>query len=177
MCGDNLSNSAKPKPNGCILGHAWVALPAAPPEAEIARDRASLGLSLRGHLLAPLRPELTRRSVIPMAELVHHPRGLIVDLAGQVVSAQRPGTTHGVLFLSLSDETGMVTVVVLPPIYARYRTVLRGEVVLWIRGVLERRGTALSVRAKRISSLTALLSTTEASDMRIQRSPLPPCGE
>jgi len=136
-----------------------VALPAAPPEAEIALDRASMGLSLRGHVLASLRPELARRSVVALADLVHLPPGLVLDLAGQVVSAQRPGTAHGVLFLSLSDETGMVTVVVLPPIYARYRSVLRGEVVLWIRGVLERRGAALTVRAKRVSSLTALLST------------------
>ncbi len=146
-----------------------VALPTAPPEAEIALDRASMGLSLRGHELASLRPELARRAVVALADLVHLPPGLVLDLAGQVVSAQRPGTARGVLFLSLSDETGLVTVVVLSPIYTRYRTVLRGEVVLWIRGVLEHRGTALSVRAKRISSLTALLSTTEASDLRTQR--------
>jgi error-prone DNA polymerase len=134
-----------------------VQLPAASALEEIALDRVALGLSLGGHVLTPLRAELARRRLPLLADLATLPTGLVVDLVGQSISWQRPATAHGVVFLSLSDETGLATVVVLPPIYARDRAVLRGETLLWITGVLERKGAALVVRAKHVRTLDDLL--------------------
>jgi error-prone DNA polymerase len=152
--------------------------PAALPEAtrgdDVDLDRAALGFSLRGHVLAPYRAELARRSVRPLADLTGLPSSLVVELAGQAMAHQRPPTAHGVLFLSLSDETGMATVVVLPPVYARERATLRGEALLWVTGVLERRGGALTVRAKRVRPLAALLRE-EASPGR-RATDTPPAG-
>jgi error-prone DNA polymerase len=90
------------------------------------------------------------------------PPGLVVDLAGQVLARERPGMAKGVTFLSLSDETGLLTVVVLPPIYALDRAAVRGETLVWVRGVLERRGAALTVRAKRVRPLATLLCMAPA---------------
>lgn len=51
------------------------------------------------------------------------------------------------LLLSLSDETGLLNVVVPRAVRARDGDVLRREPLLWMRGVVERRGRARSVRA------------------------------
>jgi error-prone DNA polymerase len=135
-----------------------VTLPAATVLDELQLDRAALGLSLGGHVLSHLRSELARYRLPKVADLLHLPSGLVVDLAGQVLARERPGTARGVTFLSVSDETGLLTVVVLPPLYARDRAAVRGETLVWVRGVLERRGTALTVRAKRVRPLATLLA-------------------
>ena len=132
-------------------------LPVASRGEELTLDRAALGFSLSGHVLAPLRATLDRRACRRIVDLLTLPTSLVVEVAGQVMAHQRPPTAHGVLFLSLSDETGMVTVVVLPQVSTRERATLRGEALLWVTGVLERRGTALTVRAKRVRPLAALL--------------------
>jgi len=70
----------------------------------------------------------------------------MVEVAGQTISRQRPGTAQGVVFLTLSDETGLINAVVLPPVYARDRAAIRGEALLWIGGVVERRDGAVTLR-------------------------------
>lgn len=56
-------------------------LPRATPAEEMALDRAALGLSTRGHLLAPLRAELRRRSFRRIADLSAAPASLVVEVA------------------------------------------------------------------------------------------------
>ncbi len=123
----------------------------------MALDRAALGLSTRGHMLASLRAELHRCSFQRIADLAALPAALVIDVAGQLVSRQQPGTARGMMFLGLSDETGLLNVVVPPQVYARDRAAIQGEALVWVTGVLERRQTAVSLRAKRIRSLAALL--------------------
>ena len=145
-------------PGALAVADGPVVLPAATWGEQMALDRVALGLSLGGHVLAPLRPALQRHALHRVADLPRLPPALVVHIAGQALSWQRPATAHGVLFLSISDETGVVNVVVLPPIYTRYRAVLRGEAVLWITGVLQRQGTAITLRAKQVRPLADLLA-------------------
>jgi error-prone DNA polymerase len=60
-----------------------------------------------------------------------------VKVAGVVTHRQRPGTAKGVYFLNLEDETGLLNVVVLPEVWARYRKVVRRSPALVIQGRLE----------------------------------------
>ncbi|MGH8589974.1 MAG: hypothetical protein ACREXX_11785, partial [Gammaproteobacteria bacterium] len=75
-----------------------------PTEGEdIVADYGSLGLTLRRHPLALLRPMLTRlQSAREVLRLSH---GRRAHAAGLVITRQRPGTATGVVFLTLEDET------------------------------------------------------------------------
>ena len=74
-----------------------------------------------------------------------------------MIARQQPPTARGVLFLGLSDETGLLNVVVQPRVSQRDRTVARGEALLWATGVLERRGGGPTVRATQLRPLAAIL--------------------
>jgi error-prone DNA polymerase len=79
-----------------------------------------------------------------------------------VIARQQPPTARGVLFLGLSDETGLLNVVVPPPVYQRDRAVVRGKALLWVTGVLERRGGGPTVRVTQLRPLTAILDRGQA---------------
>jgi error-prone DNA polymerase len=61
-----------------------------------------------------------------------------VAIAGLVVARQRPATANGVVFMLIEDEHGQVNLVVPPPVYDRYRPLVRGEPLLLVRGRFER---------------------------------------
>jgi error-prone DNA polymerase len=91
---------------------AFVELPAGSEAEEVGWDYASLGLTLRSHPLALLRPELQRRGLLTHAELQALPHGRLVKTCGLVTMRQRPQTAKGTMFLSLEDETGSTNVIV-----------------------------------------------------------------
>ena len=66
--------------------------------------------------------------------------GAWVRVAGAVVVRQRPGTAKGFVFLNLEDETGLVNVIVRPPLFHRYRLALVNEPFLLIEGTLSAPG-------------------------------------
>ena len=108
-----------------------------------------MGLSTGWHLVALVRPGLppgTRTA----AELRDTPDGTDLSVAGLVVARQRPGTAHGIVFLLLEDETGMVNVIIRPQIYERHRALLRSEPLLVAFGRLEHKGRNINVLATRL---------------------------
>jgi error-prone DNA polymerase len=54
-----------------------------------------------------------------------------------VTGRQRPGTSTGVVFVTLEDETGNVNVVVWKDVQVRYREPLLKARVLLVKGVVE----------------------------------------
>lgn len=69
-------------------------LPAATEGQEIVADYASLGLTLRRHPLALLRPRLTRLRLLSASELRQLPDGRLARTTGLVTVRQRPGTAE-----------------------------------------------------------------------------------
>ncbi|HKC75524.1 MAG TPA: OB-fold nucleic acid binding domain-containing protein, partial [Chloroflexota bacterium] len=134
-----------------------VRLPTPTPVEDLALDRAALGLAPGRHVLTYLRADLRHRPLRRADELAALPTATVVEVVGQVIARQRPPTAQGVLFLGLSDETGLLNVVVLPSVYQRDRAVVRGEALLWVTGVLERRGGGPTVRTTQLRPLAAIL--------------------
>ena len=66
-------------------------------------------------------------------------------VAGLIVVRQRPSTAKGILFMSLEDESGLLDLVVKPPVYERLRPVLRGEPLVLVEGVVQRAGRVASL--------------------------------
>jgi hypothetical protein len=81
---------------------------------EIHADYGTTGLSLKGHPGQLIRTELTRRKVIPAAEVWNRPHGRWVSVAGVVIIRQRPGTAKAIVFETLEDETGIVNLIIRP---------------------------------------------------------------
>jgi error-prone DNA polymerase len=81
------------------------------------------------------------------------PHDAPVHFAGMVVCRQRPGTAKGVIFLLLEDEWGLVNVVVHPALYDRQRLLVRAEPFLIVDGILQRRGSTVSVLARHFTLL------------------------
>ncbi|MEY2684535.1 MAG: polymerase [Pseudomonadota bacterium] len=109
-------------------------LPAPGEGEEVWRDHARLGLTLRRHPLALLRPILRADRLQTTAELQQQPHGRLVRACGLVTTRQQPPTAKGVVFLSLEDETGTLQVLVWPQVRARFEQVLRTAKLLAVYG-------------------------------------------
>jgi error-prone DNA polymerase len=125
---------------------------------EIHADYGTTGLSLKGHPVQLIRTELTRRKVIPAAEVWNRPHGRWVSVAGVVIIRQRPGTAKGIVFETLEDETGIVNLIIRPDVYDRCRNAARNASVLQADGYVERQGQVQHVMAVRLHDLTDLVS-------------------
>jgi len=100
-------------------------------------DYRTTNLSVGVHPLELLRPRLPK-GVLSSRELTDVQHGSRVAVAGMVVARQRPSTANGVVFILLEDEFGAFNLIVPPPVYDRFRAIVRGEPLLLARGKFER---------------------------------------
>jgi error-prone DNA polymerase len=138
-----------------------LALPAAPEGEEIVFDYASLGLTLRRHPLALLRPRLARMKLLSAQQLHDLPSGRRVRACGIVTVRQQPQTAHGTIFVTLEDETGPVNVIVWKQLRERQRDDLLKARLLAVDGIWQRDvdsgGQVRHLIAHRLKDLTPLL--------------------
>jgi len=111
-----------------------------------------LGFAASGHPLSLLRGALSP-GVVQSDALPRHEHGAWIEVAGLVVARQRPETAKGFIFVLLEDEAGMVNVIVRPDVYERYRTAVRGEPLLWVRGKLAKDDGTVNVLAEEAQGL------------------------
>jgi error-prone DNA polymerase len=117
-----------------------VKTPALPPQTAWERmlaDYRTTSLSVGTHPLELLRPHLPA-GTLSSRELFEAPHGSRVSIAGLAVARQRPATAKGVVFMLVEDEFGQVNLIVPPPVYERFRAIVRGEPLLLARGRFER---------------------------------------
>lgn len=143
-------------------------LPAAPEGEEVVHDYAALGLTLRSHPLALLRPTLRARRLRTAVELASSPDGRSASACGLVTARQRPGTAKGVVFVTLEDETGCVQVIVWRAVCERQRDVLLNARLLAVHGRWQHQSGVRHLIALRLQDLTPLLGdlTTHSRDFR-----------
>lgn len=135
-------------------------LPGAPALKELNRWDAMLAnyatttMSIDHHPLSLLRDQL--KGTQTTQELPRLRNRTRVRIGGLVVARQRPATANGVVFVLLEDEYGTANLVVLPPVYERYRQLVRTEPLLLIDGLLERSATGpINIRVSQLRPLAA----------------------
>ena len=138
-----------------------LALPLEPPRApelpeigpweRVVADYGSTGMTLGDHPVGLLRSELP--GVALSSDLERLGDGLEVEVAGMVVARQRPATARGVCFVLLEDERGTINLVVPPPVFERFRGIVRTAPLLRAAGRLERRQGATNVVVSRMAVL------------------------
>ena len=138
------------------------ALPVPREGQDIFNDYLSLGLTLRRHPLALLRPRLQARRMVSSADLQKMGNGQLARVAGIVTCRQRPGTASGVTFVTLEDESGMVNVVVWRDIAERQRRELLGASLLVVFGIVQRDGPVVHLVSRRLLDLSPWLGGLRA---------------
>ena len=123
-------------------------------------------MSLRAHPLQLLRPQL--RNFRTARDLEGYRHGQFVEVAGLVTGRQRPGTTTGVLFVTLEDETGNVNLVVWATVLERFRAALLQGRLLQVKGVVERENKVIHVVAGRIEDASHLLTGFTGEELPFQ---------
>ncbi len=128
-----------------------------PDEAfQVLADYRHLGLSLRRHPLALLRPELGRLRFLPAEEVGRRPSGLMVRTAGLVLNRQRPGKGNA-LFITLEDETGVLNLIVWKHLAERQRQVLLKARLLGVWAEIQRAEAVQHLIVRRLYDYNHLL--------------------
>jgi len=122
-----------------------------------AADYRLTGVSLLGHPMRHLRPDLVRRGVRTAEALVRHGEdGEPVVAAGLVICRQRPGTAKGFVFLTLEDETGLLNLIITPKRFADAALLYSRAPLLLVRGTLQVEGRVVNVRVAEAEALEAV---------------------
>ena len=129
-------------------------------------DYRLTSLSVGLHPLELLRPHLPGE-VLSSADLEEAPHGARVSVAGLAVARQRPATASGVVFMLIEDEHGQMNLIIPPPVYDRYRALVRGEPLLLARGRFERVERNRNVLVSELVSL-APLARRAANDAEVR---------
>ncbi len=150
-------HSAPPLLREAPVHEAELSLPAPPESEDIVFDYASLGLTLRRHPLALLRPQLAEQRLLTAAQMHDFPNGRLARACGIVTVRQQPGTASGVVFVTLEDETGNVNVIVWPRLKERQHKELVHAKLLAVYGVWQRQGEVRHLVAHFLKDLSPLL--------------------
>src|SRR6266542_3248504 len=114
-------------------------------------DYETMNLTTGPHPMKLLRenlPNIWRAIDLPQAR-----HGATVQIAGNVICRQRPGTAKGFVFISLEDETGVSNAIVEPDLFERFRLVITEEAFLLIEGQVQNSDNVVLIKAHNIKSL------------------------
>jgi error-prone DNA polymerase len=155
---DDLLGSARDAPagSGGVSGNSSERETCAPlrpmtlPE-RVKADYDGMDLTTGPHPMKLLRPELPniwRTTDLPSAR-----HGDRVQIAGNVICRQRPGTAKGFVFISLEDETGVSNAIVTPDLFERVRLLITEEPFLIIEGKVQNVNSVVLIKAETIRTL------------------------
>lgn len=123
----------------------------------VVADYQSLGLTLERHPICLLRRHLDRYRYLPARQLPCMKTGQKINVAGLVITKQRPGTASGVTFVTLEDETGQINLIVWKQVAEQYRAELLNARLLGVAGELQIEGKVMHVIANRLFDHTNML--------------------
>ena len=146
------------------------ALPAMPESEHVLADYQMLRFSLRAHLMKFLR-DLFHSEGVMSCENVSGPKNFIardgqrVACAGIVLTRQMPGDA-GVVFITLSDESGVTNVIVWPKLVTEFRREIMSGRLLLVEGVVQRsKDDVVHLVAERITDRTEELDRLSEDDV------------
>ncbi|HWX15464.1 MAG TPA: error-prone DNA polymerase [Chthoniobacterales bacterium] len=114
-------------------------------------DYETMNLTTGPHPMKLLRENLP--NVWRATDLIHACHGAIVQIAGNVICRQRPGTAKGFVFISLEDETGVSNAIVDPNLFERFRLLITEEAFLLIEGEVQNSDGVVLIKARDFKSL------------------------
>jgi error-prone DNA polymerase len=154
VSGDNAPSPDRPREPEVIL-------PAMGTGEHVIADYRHLSLSLRRHPVGLLRERLASRGIVPCARLAELADGSRAAVAGLVLVRQRPGTSKGVIFATLEDESGIANIVIWSRMFERNRRTVMESRLMCARGIVQKTGeddhVVIHLVAKRLENLSGEL--------------------
>src|SRR5262245_61440505 len=114
-------------------------------------DYETMNLTTGPHPMKLLRKNLP--NIWRATDLVQARHGSTIQIAGNVICRQRPGTAKGFVFISLEDETGVSNAIVDPDLFERFRLVITEEAFLLIEGRVQNSDGVVLIKAREIKPL------------------------
>ena len=114
-------------------------------------DYETMNLTTGPHPMKLLREKLP--NIWRAIDLVQARHGSTIQIAGNVICRQRPGTAKGFVFISLEDETGVSNAIVDPDLFERFRLVITEETFLLIEGQVQNSDGVVLIKARNIKPL------------------------
>lgn len=135
-------------------------LPAMPLAEHVISDYQTVRLSLKAHPMHFLRAHYSGQGFVTAAQLNGIKDGRRLSIAGVVLIRQRPGTSKGVVFITIEDETGVANLVIWPKVFEEQRKIVMGARLIAVRGLVQRDEDSgvTHVIASRLEDHTHLLS-------------------
>jgi len=128
-------------------------------------DYETMNLTTGPHPMKLLRESLP--NIWRAIDLPHARHGSIIQIAGNVICRQRPGTAKGFVFISLEDETGVSNAIVEPELFEHFRLVITEEAFLLIEGEVQNSDNVILIKAREIRPLLhEQLVGSESHDFR-----------
>ena len=128
-------------------------------------DYETMNLTTGPHPMKLLRESLP--NIWRAIDLVHARHGSTIQIAGNVICRQRPGTAKGFVFISLEDETGVSNAIVDPDLFEQFRLVITEEAFLLIEGEVQNSDNVILIKAREIRPLAhQQLIGSESHDFR-----------
>jgi error-prone DNA polymerase len=143
------------------------ALPVLTPIESVAKDYATVGLTLERHPVALVRAALDQQGAVPTSALFEVEDGRAVVTAGLVICRQRPQTASGIVFFTIEDETGVANLIVRPNVFERFRKVARSARLLVAHGKVERDGQVIHVLVRKLEDASGLFAR-EGTDLAVR---------
>jgi error-prone DNA polymerase len=135
-------------------------LPAMPLAEHVISDYQTIRLSLKAHPMHFLRAHYAAQKFVTAEQLKSLKDGKRLSMAGVVLIRQRPGTSKGVVFITIEDETGIANLVVWPAVFEKQRKIVMGARLMAVHGIVQRDpdSEVIHVVAARLEDHTHLLS-------------------
>jgi len=123
-------------------------------------DQWATGINPHMYPTQLVRKELQEQGILSAQQVNSWEDGRRISTAGVITHRQRPGTAHGVTFLSLEDETGIVNVICSVGLWNKYRRGLRTAKAAVIRGRVEHADGATNLVAEHFTPLQLRVRTS-----------------
>src|SRR5438552_2954061 len=140
-------------------------LPAMTLPERVRADYETMNLTTGPHPMKLLRESLP--NVWRAMDLAQARHGATVQIAGNVICRQRPGTAKGFVFISLEDETGVSNAIVDPNLFERFRLLITEEAFLLIEGEVQNSDDVVLIKTRDIRRLAHQeLAGSDSHDFR-----------
>jgi error-prone DNA polymerase len=139
--------------NSSVLETSTATIPLAPMTVQerVTADYTTMNLTAGPHPMKLLREKLP--NIWRAIDLANAKPGAIVQIAGNVICRQRPGTAKGFVFVSLEDETGVANAIVDPDLFERFRLLITEEDFLLIEGEVQNSDNVVLIKTREIKPL------------------------
>jgi error-prone DNA polymerase len=129
-------------------------------QERVTADYQTMSLTTGPHPMKLLREKLP--NIWRAIDLKQAKHGSTIQIAGNVICRQRPGTAKGFVFVSLEDETGVSNAIVDPDLFEKFRLLITEEDFLLIEGEVQNSENVVLIKTRDIKPLAHLPAVATA---------------